>query len=117
MVSKALIIFFSLVLMLQTDIGCRPVHAFATLEAPCCGPQCPLSSAGGNRACCQCAGASSVRHTAKRTAPISPTAAMAPAPGGSWLQSGTRTQGTRMRPVEEPRAPEDPLALLCLRQI
>jgi hypothetical protein len=115
--SKALLILFAVALVLQTDIGCRPVHASLVIEAPCCGPKCPLSAAGGAIACCQCAGAGSARHTADGTAPISPTAGMAPAPGASWLPSGTITRGARGCVVEELRAPENPLAMLCLRQI
>jgi hypothetical protein len=112
--SKVLIIFFTVALVLQTDLGCRPVHAFAMIEAPCCGPQCPLSSAGGARACCQCAGSGSVRHTA----PISPRAAMALLVGASWLPAEARTPGAcRCSAAQPPRAPENPLAVLCSRQI
>lgn len=49
---KVPIALLALVLGLYASIGCSVAHATLTIEAPCCGNNCPMRSAMGESACC-----------------------------------------------------------------
>jgi hypothetical protein len=52
LVNKGLLALLALVLALHVSFGCGVVQAAATMEAPCCGPNCPMASSVGESACC-----------------------------------------------------------------
>jgi hypothetical protein len=51
-VNKGLPALLALVLALHASIGCRVVRAAVTMEAPCCGQNCPMGSSVGESVCC-----------------------------------------------------------------
>ena len=51
-VTKGIIALLALVLALHAGFGCGVKQAGATIEAPCCGGNCPVPSVGGDAACC-----------------------------------------------------------------
>ena len=51
-VNKGLLALLMLVLALHASVGCGVVQAAATMEAPCCGQNCPMGFSVGESACC-----------------------------------------------------------------
>ena len=49
---KGLIALLALVLGLHISVGCAVAYSGLTIEAPCCGNNCPMGSAMGESACC-----------------------------------------------------------------
>jgi len=53
-VKKGILALIALVLALHAGLGCGIAQArVASIEAPCCGANCPVPSSVGDRACCQ----------------------------------------------------------------
>jgi hypothetical protein len=52
LVNKGLLALLALVLALHVSIGCGAVQAAATMEAHCCGQNCPMGSSVGESECC-----------------------------------------------------------------
>lgn len=53
-VRKGFLAFMALMIAVHTvSLTCGMARAEAAIKAPCCGPNCPIPSSTGDRACCQ----------------------------------------------------------------
>jgi hypothetical protein len=117
-VTKGLTILLALVIGLYASAGCRIPQASAAIEAPCCGTNCSMPSAGNARACCQSGGASVTQEVPGRPAvPSLAAVAVAVVPPTIWLSCGTEAASSQPESAWDPPPTTNSLALLCSRQI
>lgn len=115
-VKKGILALLALVLALHASFGCAMAQAETVLTAPCCGPNCPVPSSAGDRACCQVqnSGAPARAVSAKPSIPcfqpltvLIPWYVLTPAP--TVLERASVFEASPPGPAK--------LALLCSRQI
>ena len=114
-VNKALFALLALVLALHAGIGCGVAQAALTIQAPCCGSNCPVGSAVGGSACChaQDSGATAQEISRSSIPAVRPMVGLMSvlviSPARAAIEQAFQFQGS------PPGAAR--LAFLCLRQI
>ena len=115
LVNKALLVLLALVLALHASIGCGAAQAALTIQAPCCGSNCPVGSVVGGSACChaQDLGATAQEISRSSIPAVQPLAGLLRvfviSPARTATEQAFQFQGS------PPGAAK--LALLCSRQI
>jgi hypothetical protein len=115
-VKKGILALLALVLALHAvGVTCGILQAEAGIKAPCCGSNCPVPSAAGDRACCQIQDSSAAAEALSAKPNISLFQPFAGLIQPCAMPVITRSERASVFQVSPPGAAK--LALLCSRQI
>jgi hypothetical protein len=115
-VSKGIVAFLVMLIALHTvGLSCDMAQAQTAIKAPCCGPNCPVPSSTGDRACCQAQTSPQAAEAPSAKASVNPSQAFV------WIQAlavmPVMTEAERPCDFQNGPLGAARLALLCSRQI